>query len=276
MLDHPTTGSNDETSLSLPQKESHAWSLLICLFGPFRLLNPRQIQLEHGGEKTEALLTHLALHHNKDVPREQLLVLLWPESDTSLAGQSLNTLVYSMRKALRGELRGVAPIVQINGHYRLNYEAGLTTDIVQFERFTQEGDYLTQIGQPELATAAYCRAIEFYRGDLSVGTNLQSVIQREHMRARYLGLLMKIADHYYSTQDFSTSLAYAQRLLLHDPCREDAHRMVMRCSVRMGERAQAFRQYLLCRSVLQSEFEAEPESATVALFDQIRLAPDNV
>jgi hypothetical protein len=50
----------------------------------------------------------------------------------------------------------------------------------------------------------------------------------------------------------------------------------MRCHVRRGERAQALRQYRLCESVLRSEFETDPEPATKALFEQIRLDPDSV
>ncbi|NTU64270.1 MAG: alpha/beta hydrolase, partial [Chloroflexi bacterium] len=69
---------------------------------------------------------------------------------------------------------------------------------------------------------------------------------------------------------------YASRLLTVDPCREDAHRLAMRCYARRGERAQALRQYQVCETVLRSEFDAVPEPATRQLFDQIRLSPASV
>jgi DNA-binding SARP family transcriptional activator len=97
------------------------------------------------------------------------------------------------------------------------------------------------------------------------------LIERERLRARYLTLLMQLAGTAYKTQRYRRSLTYAQRLLSHDPWREDAHRHVMRCYVRLGERIQAFRQYQLCQELLQQEFDAAPEQDTVALFDQIRL-----
>jgi hypothetical protein len=65
-------------------------------------------------------------------------------------------------------------------------------------------------------------------------------------------------------------------LLTHDPCREDGHRTAMRCHVRLGERAQALRQYMLCEAVLRTEFNAKPEPATTVLFDQVRLDPGSV
>ena len=47
----------------------------------------------------------------------------------------------------------------------------------------------------------------------------------------------------------------------------------MRCYVRVGQRAQALRQYQLCKAILLDEFDAEPEPATTALYQQVRLDP---
>jgi DNA-binding SARP family transcriptional activator len=66
------------------------------------------------------------------------------------------------------------------------------------------------------------------------------------------------------------------QLLLMDPCREDAHRMAMQCHVLRGERAQALRQYRVCERILRLEFDAAPEEATRALFDQVRLDPSSL
>jgi DNA-binding SARP family transcriptional activator len=62
-------------------------------------------------------------------------------------------------------------------------------------------------------------------------------------------------------------------MLASDPCREDAHRLVMRCYVRLGERAQALRQYQLCKQILRAEYDVAPEDATTALYDRVRLEP---
>jgi DNA-binding SARP family transcriptional activator len=60
------------------------------------------------------------------------------------------------------------------------------------------------------------------------------------------------------------------------PCREDAHRAIMRCHVRLGERAQAFEQYRLCAQILRAEYGAAPEQATTVLYEQVRLDPGMV
>ena len=50
----------------------------------------------------------------------------------------------------------------------------------------------------------------------------------------------------------------------------------MRCCVRRGERAQALRQFRVCERILRSEFDAPPGGATLALFEQVRTAPEQV
>jgi DNA-binding SARP family transcriptional activator len=96
------------------------------------------------------------------------------------------------------------------------------------------------------------------------------------MRACYLSLLGYLADDHFRAADYPTALQHAVRLLRHDPCREDAHRMVMCCYVRLGVRAQALRQYRTCQEILAREFDARPEPATTALFARIRTDPGSV
>jgi hypothetical protein len=50
----------------------------------------------------------------------------------------------------------------------------------------------------------------------------------------------------------------------------------MRAYVRLGARAQALRQYNLCRTILANEFEAVPEPATEQLFNLVRTNPGRV
>jgi DNA-binding SARP family transcriptional activator len=276
MLFHLSKDSIQQVQPLHFQTQTNSGLVLICLLGSFRILNTHQELFKHAGKRIETLLGHLAIHREMLIPREQILTLLWPESEETSAGQSLHSLVYALRKLLKEELNGAAPILQINGHYRLNFEAGLKVDMIQFEHFAREGDHLLLSGHPNLAAHAYQQAAALYQGDLCVVTDPQSVIERERLRARYLTLLMRLADYAYQVGDYSSSLSYVQDLLCYDPCREDAHRLAMRCYVHIGERAQAFRQYQICQRLLYTEFGAELEPATQMLFDQIRCNPGSV
>jgi DNA-binding SARP family transcriptional activator len=111
---------------------------------------------------------------------------------------------------------------------------------------------------------------------MQVAADVHAVMERERLRARYLTLLAQLAEYNYQQGAYSVALAYLWRLLEHDAYREDAHRLVMRCYVRRGERAAALHHYQVCMDVLRTEFDAVPETATLILFEQIRLAPDQI
>jgi len=83
--------------------------VLVCLLGSFRVVKFGQtVSLKSGG-KAESLLANLALSAHLGLSRDQILTLLWPASDPTLASQSLNTLVYSLHRALGDALSGRPP-----------------------------------------------------------------------------------------------------------------------------------------------------------------------
>jgi DNA-binding SARP family transcriptional activator len=253
---------------------------MVCLLGSFSLLKHGVPLPVRTGGKTEALLATLALRGSRRLPREALLNEVWPDAEPGLAGQALNSLLHSLRKLLGSALGGAPPIVHQQGTYQLNLSAGVSVDFDYFDELADMGEALDNGADPGLSDprtiAAYEQAISLYGGDLQAGENQAAIVERERLRARYLTLLVRCAGHYYVEGNITAALRLARCLLEHDPCREDAHRLVMRSHMQRGERAQALRQYRLCVQFLRSEFDVEPEPATVALYTQIRLSPESI
>jgi DNA-binding SARP family transcriptional activator len=252
--------------------------VLLCLLGQIRLItNGRQVSLRSGG-KMEALLVQLGLAPRHGVRREALLNAIWPESDPSLAGHALNTLVHRLRDMVAAALRDAPPVLQSAGYYRLNHEAGVCVDVARFKSLVARGDQLGMAGQATAAAQLYQRAVALYQGDLTMPheARAQSILERATLHATYLECLMRLSDSFFARGDVTNCASHALQLLANDPCREDAHRLVMRCYVRRGERAQALRHYRVVQEILRQEFDAEPESATTALFNAVRLEPGAV
>jgi DNA-binding SARP family transcriptional activator len=244
--------------------------------GSFRLLQSgRPITIPSGG-KIETFLGRLSIQFDHRVQRSVLVDLLWPASDSALAHQSLNSLVYSLHKLTGDALGGAAAILHEDGYYRLNAAAGVGVDVACFDSWADTGDQQVRDGDLVSAAMSYRQSVGLYRGDLAVERDVGSVLERERLRARFLSLLGYLADAHYRVGEYGACLAQAWRLLRNDPCREDAHRVVMRCYVQRGERAAALRHYQVCARILHAEFDAAPEQATTALFDQIRLRPSHV
>jgi len=250
--------------------------VLIRLLGPFQILKMGQPVSMRCGGKTEQLLSCLALHPRVGVHRATLVEQIWPNVPRTLAGQSLNTLMHSLKAQLEDALAGQPPIVHTQNYYSLNLPAGVKVDVLEFESAVTVGHRLHSEGSIAAAIESYERAVALYGGDLAAGSDISELLERERLRATCLTTLGRLADAHFELKNYEEARESALRLLALDPCREDAHRMVMRTYVRSGARAQALRQYQLCRLILQDEFDAVPEPATDRLFDLLRTDPGQV
>jgi DNA-binding SARP family transcriptional activator len=254
-----------------------AQPVLICLLGGFRILKGGADMPVRSGGKTAMLLSNLALSERHCASRESLIETLWPDADVARSGHALNSLVYSLRQQLSDALAGAPPVIYRAGTYELNVDAGVGVDVVHFDALARNAERQLREGDMTAAVRSWRQAVAFYQGDVcTVDDGVRTIVQRERLRAVYLSLLGRLADRSFGERDYRAALDHALRLLSHDPCREDAHRLTMRCHVRIGERAQALRQYRLCQQILALEFDARPEPATEALFEQVRLDPADV
>jgi DNA-binding SARP family transcriptional activator len=248
---------------------------VVRLLGAFGVIKGgADVPLRPGG-KTEALIAELALV-DAGASRDELVTALWPGADPELAAHSLRSLVHSLHQQFGDVLQGAAPVIRAAGRYRLNRNAGVATDVGHFEAMADRGDLARRAGDEDGAMSAYMEAVQLYRGDLCVGSDVRHVLHRERLRLRYLTLRAALGDYAFRDGHYRAALRHASALLQSDPCREDAYRLAMRCHVRLGERAQALREYRICRDVLKVEFDAEPEAATTSLYDEVRLRPGSV
>lgn len=251
------------------------FTIFICLLGQFRLLKERIPLVLRSGGKFERLLTLLALRHSVGMGRESLLHALWPEVTLSQAGQSLNSLIYNLNKVVAVK-NGMPLVFHSEGQYQLNSGVGLGLDIVSFEEMAARGDQAFARQDADTAIQFYTSAAALYRGDLCISNEVYAILERERLRARYLTVLVHLAEYAFEYDRYNESLTYAHQLVTCDPCREDAHRLMMRCYVRQGMRAQAMRQFTICSHILNSEFDVAPEPETLELYEKIRRQPHKV
>ena len=226
--------------------------------------------------KTKSLLVNLVLEPHYTASRETLLQAIWPNVHSSWPTKRSTASFTTCAAGLSYSLAGAAPVLCADGQCRLNVEAGIELDVAWFEACAAEGDRLERDGQMQVAAAHYEAAVQAYRGDLCAVNNTPALMLCEALRARYLNSLARLADYHFGLGHYAECLRFAEQLLRTDPCREDAHRLVMRCYLRQGQRAQALHHYQLCANVLKAEFDAVPEPLTQILYEQIRLNPDRI
>ncbi|HSE98470.1 MAG TPA: tetratricopeptide repeat protein, partial [Blastocatellia bacterium] len=125
---------------------------------------------------------------------------------------------------------------------------------------------------------AYEAALGLYTGDLLAEDLYEewAALRREQLRAEHQNLLLKLAELLDACGEYRQSIERLKQLLACDSTNEEAHRKLMRLYALTGNKHQALRQYQLCSEALRKGLDAEPESVTIELREQIlsgRLAP---
>jgi DNA-binding SARP family transcriptional activator len=217
--------------------------------------------------KPRALFQYLVSHRHRPVAREALVDALWPDPETAPAGTALKVVVHRVRKLLRQTGKQL-DIQATDEGYRLD-GPDLWVDVEEFERWCQLGRRYEGEGRTAEAAASYARAAALYRGDfLEDVPDEWVVLRRERLKDQYLLALARLTDAAFADLDYDQCIEHCQQILAHDPCREQAYRILMLCYGRLGQRGRVRRWYEVCVQTLRGELDVDPEPDTRATYQQ--------
>jgi DNA-binding SARP family transcriptional activator len=243
-----------------------------CL-GRFEVWVGETLVTQWAGSKSKTLLKLLLASYPAMVPASSLMSLIWSGVDEDLARQRLHTAISDLRRALKATRPDAGSlIVSQNGSYGLDPQANIWVDSMEFGRFQRAGLHYEQVGRHDEAHTAFRKAVVLYRGDLLAEDVYEDwpIEQRERHKSEYLTLLTRLSLGAFRAGDYVACLSWGHRTVECDSCREDAHRLLMRCYSRLGQRAMALRQYRLCADALRRELDAIPEAETEEIFRRLQ------
>ena len=253
-------------------------SLELNVLGSFRMLSGGQTFADAATEKARALLTFLALEGAQ--PRTSLTALLWPYLPQDAAFDNLRKTLYRLRKRLDEGIPGATDLLITSRQTMQLDPRRILVDVLRFQSLLAECDLHAHVA---LAGCDAClerlaHAVELYRGELLAGFGLGDapafeewlLLRRETLHQQALLALTTLGMAWQWRGDFGRAIAVVSQLLAFDPYQEEAHRQKMRLLLQVGMPNQALEQYEICRRLLKEEMGVEPDSATVALAQQIR------
>jgi DNA-binding SARP family transcriptional activator len=244
-------------------------TLYVSLFGGFGLRYGETSLAPLESARAESLLAYLALHRQAAQSRQHLAFVLWPDSDEQQARTNLRHLLHTLRRTLPDIDRFLEVTPRT---VRWRPDAALRIDVAAFEEALSRSD---RDGN-DAAVAALREAVDVYRGNLLEGSYDEWLLEeRERLRRRYIEVLQRLAAHLEAQGNSAQAIPYAERLVRHDPLREDAYRLLMRLHDARGDRARALRVYHECTSVLARELGTEPSEATRAAYEAL-LTPERL
>jgi DNA-binding SARP family transcriptional activator len=187
---------------------------------------------------------------------EQITLALWPDASPARAKANLHAAVYRLRRYVH---RQVIPLR--DSVYRIHEELITSYDVREFERLLRDAP---GAGLDEIA--ALQRAVDLYTAPFLEDLDAEWCAQeRRRLDHLFLVALERLADACAAAGLPRESIAAAERLLAHDPLREDVHARIIRAYLRLGDRAAAWRQFERCLRTLREELGVAPGAELQAL-----------
>jgi DNA-binding SARP family transcriptional activator/tetratricopeptide (TPR) repeat protein len=204
-----------------------------------------------------ALLAILATAGPAGVPRDKLLLYLWPESNTSRARNSLHQTLYAIRRHLGQHAVLVGPNLQLN-------PAFFSSDLWDFEA--------------ALARGATEEAVAAYVGPFLDGFTLHDLPEFEHwmeeerarLARRYAGALETSAAWATQQGDHRLAVERWQMLARLEPRSARPALGLMRAFVAAGNRASALEYARDYQELVQRELGTGLDPEIAALMEQLR------
>lgn len=219
-------------------------------------------------QKVKTLLAILALNQGKEILRDRLAALLWPDSPSDTARHNFYS-TWSLLKTGLSLPDGTCPyLVRLQHSCKLESEF-VTSDVAEFDSLCNRllfNEYGSEAWGP-----LYARLDEVYGGELlpSERDNHIIVQAREEYLSRLVDALVSAASYFYENNELRTALWFARAAAARDPLREDAYAMLMRVQIAHGQRTAALDTFFKCRHHLSENLGIDPSKQTIDLYRDI-------
>ncbi len=260
----------DLPSLVVPYEATKAPPLHIELFGGLSVrMGEKPLPASaFARQSVKLLLAMLVINQGKELSREHLATLMWPESKAETARKNLYSTWSLLKKALSLPPGGCPYLATTQGCCKLNAHM-VSSDIAQFDVICKS----LLFDEPDALewSKAYAQLTDLYRGDI-----LPSEIRNEHLiqirrryRNRFIEVFAVAAKRLLDIGECQSALWFARAVIDQDKTREDAYETLMRAQIGLGQRTSAIETYFMCRRHLVNELGIDPSTRTAGLYQEV-------
>jgi DNA-binding SARP family transcriptional activator/Flp pilus assembly protein TadD len=246
------------------QQESGRALVRIHVLGSMRATTYLGADILPRGKKARAILGYLSLTAGERASRARLAAMLWDRTPDVQARssfrQALHELLFAMGPLADELISADRETVKLNANLCwIDAAAMLAPE-------TTSGSS----SRSELSALCSGELLEELDG-ISASFDQWLLSERTRFTQQLSDLLeAELNDLARSKTDLKQQVSNVRRLIAFDPTHEGASRALMRALAKLGERAQALREYERCRKALRKALDVEPSPETRALADAIR------
>ena len=234
-------------------------TVTVNLLGQFEL-RINGVEQPVRARKTRALIAWLAMHAGERQPRSKIASLLWGDSGTQQARQSLRQSVTDLRRVLGDHADLVDADVE-----RIQFSAdGVMTDVATFELLAESAEEADIVAAVGLYRGAFLEAEDPRAEEMDAWI----AAEQDRLAEVHLSVLHRLVDNLRHT-DLAEAVRYGQRIVQLDPLQGQMQRRLMELYRDLGRPEEAVRQFRAYKAALETELGIEPEAETEALLEEI-------
>lgn len=228
--------------------------------------------------KAAALLAYLTFYPDRQLTRDNLAALFWPDQSSGAARNNLRQTLHQIRKATDGP-DDPPLLVTSRTTVGIHPDCPLSLDA---HTLLAPLDECEGPDRPETCTRCLGpleERVALYRGPFLADWEVPGAMEdfeewleatREQLHRQAQALLGRLTACNEALGDPTSALRHARRALELDPAFEEGHRTVMRLLGELGQPQAGLAQFRSCCRLLESELAVEPDPATVALAQELR------
>jgi DNA-binding SARP family transcriptional activator len=240
--------------------------LTIKLLGGFDIIYDDRSLADIISERQRSLLAHLVLYPHNIHQRQQLALLLWPDSIESQARTNLRRAIHTLRQIFPE----IEQFIEMEAQ-TLQWKVGVRSvvDVTEFEQAIATSAAAERAGQPISLFAALEKAAGLYQGKLLPSCRdpwikpEQKRLQQQCIQvyAQFIQLLLE-------RENYREVIHYSQKLLRLDPLHESAYLHLMQSYMQSGDRSNALQSYHRCCTIFD-ELGRQPSAGTQILYESL-------
>jgi DNA-binding SARP family transcriptional activator len=257
--------------------ENWPWPVKICTLGGFRLLvDGKPVSFSGKVQKKPLeMLTCIVSLGGKNISREQLTDLLWPDSDGDQAQSAFHTTVSRLRHII-----GTDEAIEIKGGRVSLNPRYCRLDTWVFERLVQRMDAKwsemsdsgkVDAGEIAKGMALGEKAAGTYGGPFLTGEDMPSVLTaRKKLRKMFNHLVVSCGKRLEATGEWEKAeMLYEKAIDTDETVDEEIYRRLMTILLHRGDSGRALELYKQCRKMLAMTLGIKPSEKTEGVYGKL-------
>jgi DNA-binding SARP family transcriptional activator len=213
-------------------------------------------------KRARELFFFMATHPNKSLTKEEIGLVLWPDSSTEQLRLQFRNTLYYIRYSL-----GQDVVISSDRRYAFNADLDYSYDAQDFEHKVLQSE---RAETPAQKIALLQEGLAIYQGEFfPEGEGMWVVTERQRLGELHEHAQLTLAQLLLEQGEAKASLSYSQLILADNHCMESAHRLAMQAYAALGNRSGIKNQYEQCKQYLMEELGLEPSSDTEQLYKLI-------